>query len=609
MCGIVGYSGPRKAIPLLLQGLKRLEYRGYDSAGIAFLKRGKIANHKKTGKVAVLEADLPADADTHLGIGHTRWATHGGVTDANAHPHLGEQGKVAVVHNGIIDNYAQLKKELIDQGVHFASATDSEVVAHLVERALNGNPVEAVNAILPRLSGTFGLVFMFADHPGLLIGARRGSPLVIGIGDKELFLASDPQAFIGHTREVVWLDDGDLAVLENGKWEVRTFDNEVCEKDSQILDWKQDAADLGDHPHYFLKEVMEQPEALWNCLGAGGRIMANFGTAKLGGLNLETHELAAMRRVVFIAMGSALYAAQCACELIKNLARIPAEAMDASELRTSNPVLEEHTLYFAVSQSGETADTMTAVQEIMNRGGKVHGVVNAVGSSLARLCNSGIYLHAGPEYSVASTKAFSNQVLVGLLVALVLGRQRHISPGQGQEITAALVRLPELVRQTLACGPLMKELAQKLTGSRHFLFLGRNTLLPIAKEGALKLKELAYYPAEAYPTGALKHGPLALVEPNVPSLMLIPGDSTLDRDLANLQEIKARQGLVIAITPSQDERIKQLADQVVQLPQAPDYLMPLLMVIPLQFFAYELACATGVDVDRPRNLAKSVTVD
>lgn len=609
MCGIVGYVGPRKAVPLLIQGLKRLEYRGYDSAGLAILRRGKLQCHRKCGKVSVLESDVPMDADAHAGIGHTRWATHGGVTENNAHPHMGARGKVAVVHNGIIDNYGVLKRELQAQGVVFASETDSEVVAHLVELALDKDPVEAVRTVLPRLSGTFGLVFIFADHPGVLIGARRGSPLVIGIGDKELFLASDPQAFIGHTREVVWLDDGDMAVLDNGKWEVRNFQNAPCDRDPQILEWSQDAGDLGDHAHYFLKETMEQPESLWHGLGGGGRLMAGFGTAKLGGLDMDTAQLAQVKRVVFIAMGSALYASQCACELIESLARIPARALDASELRTSNPVLEEHTLYLAVSQSGETSDTITAVQEIMNRGGKVHGIVNAVGSSLARLCNSGIYLHAGPEYSVASTKAFSNQVLMGLLVALVLGRQRHISPGEGQAITTALTGLPDLVRQTLSCAPLMKELAQKLQGSRHFLFLGRNALLPIAREGALKLKELAYFPAEAYPTGALKHGPLALVEPSVPSLMLVSGGSTLDRDIANLQEIKARKGTVVVVTPVKDEALEALADHVVHIPAAPDCLLPLLMVVPLQLLAYEIACASGVDVDRPRNLAKSVTVD
>jgi len=450
---------------------------------------------------------------------------------------------------------------------------------------------------------------MFAEFPGLLIGARQGSPLVIGVGDNELFLASDPQAFFGHTREVVWMDDGDLALLQDKKWEVRTFQNQKRQKDSQILDWTEDAAELGDQPHYFIKEVMEQPEAVWNCLGQGGRLLQSFGTAKLGGLNMSAAELAKVERVSMIAMGSALFAAQAACDTLENLVRIPARTLDASELRTSNPVLEKNTLYFALSQSGETADTINAVQEIMNRGEKVHGIINAVGSSLARLCNSGMYLHAGPEYSVASSKAFTNQYLVGLLLSLMLGRQRHISPSQGQEIVSWINKLPELLRQTLSCAPLMKDLAQRYLGSSHFLFLGRNALLSIAKEGALKLKELAYIPAEAYPTGALKHGPLALVEEKVPTLMLIPGGATLDKDLANLQEIKARKGRVIVLSPVDSPELKKLADQLISIPQAPDYLMPMLMLAPLQLFAYETACALGVDVDRPRNLAKSVTVD
>ncbi len=609
MCGIVGYVGSKKALPLLVQGLKRLEYRGYDSAGLAYSKRGKLHAVKRIGKVASLEADLAIDLDVKSGIGHTRWATHGAVTEANAHPHLSPDGRIAIVHNGIIDNYTALKQELMADGVVFVSETDSEVVAHLASRYLDKDPVEAVIKTLSKLKGTYGLVFMFSEHPGLLIGARKGSPLVIGIGEKELFLASDPQAFLGHTREVVWLDDGDLALIRETEWEVRTFENKPNPKESSMLEYHADASELGDHPHYFLKELMEQPESIRNCLGGGGRLIPGFGTVKLGGLNMSASELASIKRVALIGMGSALFAAQAAAELIESMALLPARTLDASELRSSQPIFESDTLYLALSQSGETTDTIVAVQELQNRGFKVHGIINAVGSSLARLCNSGVYLHAGPEYSVATSKAFACQSLVGLLLALLLGRQRNIGPSKGQEIVAHLQNLPEYMKVALVKAQAMGQLAHTLSDSKHYLFLGRNSLLPYAREGALKLKELAYMPAEAYPTGGLKHGPLALVEAKVPSIVLVPGGATLDRDLANIQEIKARSGIVIALTTSSDPRIAAIADHTISLPEVPDYLTGLVMLPALQLFAYETAKVLGRDVDRPRNLAKSVTVD
>ncbi len=612
MCGIVGYVGPRKAAEVLLQGLKMLEYRGYDSSGIAYLHRNAIKIYKKEGKIASLESVLPEPVAAHCGIAHTRWATHGKVNDLNSHPHLSQSGKVAIVHNGIIDNYNALKHELQAQGIVFRSETDSEVIAHLVEQYLTatpGEPEEAVRKTLARLVGTYGIVVIFTDFPDLLIGAKNGSPLVVGQGDGEIFLASDPAAFIGYTRNAAFLEDREMVVIRKNEWVTKTLTNEVIAREAEALNWSAEAASMGEFPHYFVKEIFEQPEALRRALGHGGRLLADFGTAKLGGLNLDSRDLLDVRRVVFIGMGSALLASQVGAYLLETLARLPAQAEDSSEFRYRNPIVEKDTLYFAVSQSGETADTILAIQEIQQRGGRVLGIVNAVGSTIARICKGGVYIHAGPEISVTSSKAFLAQMAIMNLLALLFARMHILSLPRGREIIENLSALPELMEIALQQSPHIQNVARKYIAHKNFLFMGRGIQFPIALEGALKLKEISYVHAEGFSSGGLKHGPLALVGPETPCLFLIAEGETFDKVLGNMQEVKARQGKIIAVTNSNDQRVAALADDVIKVPLTEELLAPFLTLIPLQLFAYYTAVELGVDVDRPRNLAKSVTTE
>ncbi len=613
MCGIVGYLGPRKASEVLLQGLKMLEYRGYDSSGIGYIFRNQIKVYKKQGKILNLEGVLPEPQAAHCGLAHTRWATHGKVTDANAHPHLSQSGRVAVVHNGIIDNYVALKEELIKHGYQFHSETDSEVIPHLIELALTQNPQfspeEAVRWALSRLVGTYGIVAVFADHPDLMIGAKNGSPLVIGQGKDEIFLASDPAAFIGMTREAAFLEDREMVIVRKNEWVTKTMQNEVVPRSAEELSWTAEAASMGDFPHYFIKEIHEQPEALRRAFGHGGRFLPDFGTTKLGGLNLESRDLLDIKRVVFIAMGSALYASQVGAYLLESVARIPASAEDASEFRYRNPIVDKDTLYFAVSQSGETADTIQAIQEIQQRGARVLGIVNAVGSTIARLCKGGVYIHAGPEISVTSSKAFLGQIGIMALLTLLLGRMRILSLARGKELLKNLEDLPCKIDAVLTQAPQIHQLARKYLNHTNFLFMGRGIQYPIALEGALKLKEISYRHAEGFSSGGLKHGPLALVGPETPSIFLLTEGDSFEKVLSNIQEVKAREGQVITITNSNDPRVAAISDDVLLVPHTEELLAPFLTLIPLQMFAYYTAVELGVDVDRPRNLAKSVTTE
>jgi glucosamine--fructose-6-phosphate aminotransferase (isomerizing) len=616
MCGIIGYSGGKKALPILMRGLKLLEYRGYDSSGISLGAKGQIKTYKKAGKLAELEAVLPAEPKELAGIGHTRWATHGAPTDANAHPHLGSKGKVAVVHNGIIDNHAALRRELEAAGAVFSSDTDTEVVAQLIEAELAARPAarpeSAVGAALARLQGTFGLAILFADHPGLVVGARNGSPLVVGLGEGECFLASDPAAFGGAAREAVFLRDGEMAVLGPGTWETRDFGGAPLEREAEALDARAHPGELGENPDWLLKEILEEPEAARRALGNGGRLLADLGTAKLGGLGMEPRELLAFERVVLFGMGSGLHAAMIGARLLEDWARMPAQALDASELRSSNPIVEAKTLYVAVSQSGETADTMGAAREILTKGGRLVGVINAVGSSLARLCGEGVYVHAGAEISVATTKAFVNQSLVLALLALLMGRMRSLSLSRGRRIVAELEAFPGLLERTLSLVPDISRIAQRVRSEPNGFVVGRGPFLPAALEGALKLKELSYVHAEGLAAGSLKHGPLALVSEGTPVYVLAFAGEGYDKALIAASEVRARGGFVVFVTDRDDPDAK--CDERLLLPScgsegAGGDLAPILAVLPFQILGRELALLLGRDVDRPRNLAKSVTTE
>lgn len=615
MCGIIGYAGPRKALPIILQGLRLLEYRGYDSAGVALGGEGALRVFKKEGKLANLEAILPAAAAAKCGIGHTRWATHGAVSDKNAHPHMGPAGKVAVVHNGIIDNWVELKRELEAEGAVFQSETDTEILAHLVERELGRlgsakaktDPAEAVAAALADVSGTYGLACVFADFPGLVVGARNGSPLAIGVGEGETFLASDPTAFAAHTRQAVFLRDGEIAVLDARGWQTRTLRGTPVVRNAETIPEAEGIADKGAHPDFFLKEVYEQPQAVDRALS--GRLVREYGAAKLGGLELSPRELHAVSEVVFVGMGTALHASMSGKAMVEAWARVPARAEDASEFRATNPIVDPNALYVAVSQSGETADTLAAVREIQAKGGRAIGLVNAVGSSLARLCGSGIYLHAGQELSVAASKSYTAQIVGCALLALSLGRARNLSLGEGRRIVDELQALPEKIEAALALRPQVEELAGRIAKAQTVLFLGRGFLYPAALEGALKLKELSYVHAEGFAGGALKHGPLALVGPDVPTIALLaPGDS-YDRTLSNIAEVRARRGYVVAACTGAPDSLRQGADEVLELPVCLEAISPALAMVPLQLLARSVASALGRDIDRPRNLAKSVTTE
>ena len=607
MCGIIGYIGSRQASQILMSGLRRLEYRGYDSAGIALVSGGTLRVHKARGKLSQLESVLPRRLGGKLGIGHTRWATHGVPSDANAHPHVSADGSIAVVHNGIVENAATLKAHLEDEGVEFASETDSEIIAHLIART-NGQPLEQrVRDALARVRGTYGLAVVDAARPDCIVIARQGSPVIIGIGDREMFVASDVAALVRHTRQVVHLDDGEVAVLDTKGFRTMTMDARPIAKAPATVEWEDDAYERDGHAHYMYKEILDQPESVLRTLG--GRLERQFHTAHLGGLNLDAGELLDVRRVKLLGCGSAYYAGMTGAHLIESLARIPATAEPAAEFRYRNPVIERDTLYVVVSQSGETIDTLMAAQEVRRCGGRVLGVVNVVGSSIAREVDGGIYMHAGPEVAVASTKAYTCSLVSLALLALQLGRTRDLSPEQGRRLVEAMERLPADIEAALATEAHVEAIAHRFAHCTSAFYIGRGPSFPTALEGAQKLKEISYIHAEAYPASELKHGPLALVDSSIPTVAALPHDALLDKSIASIEEVRARSGPVIALTHPGDGRIAERADAVIEVPRTEDVLNPIVMAVPLQLFAYHCALALGRHIDQPRNLAKSVTVE
>ena len=607
MCGIVGYLGRQDAAPLVLEGLTRLEHRGYDSAGVAVLGRTGLRVAKQAGRVRDLTDALPKRFSGTVGIGHTRWATHGPATDANAHPHADEAGKVAVVHNGILDNSATLRAQLTDAGVTLASDTDTEVLAHLVARSGSDTLEGKVRDALAAVVGTYGLAVVHADFPDRIVVARNGSPLIIGVGDKEMFVASDLAAIVRHTTTVAMLDDGELATVTAGGFTtMRHSDLSATGKSASEVDVDASAYDAGDHESFMHKEMLEQPTTALAALR--GRLDDRFGTAHLGGLDMDARELRAVRRVKILGCGSAYYVGQMGAALIEELARIPADAEAASEFRYRDPVIEPDTLYVAVSQSGETIDTLLAVQEVRRKGGRCVGLVNVVGSAIARECDGGIYLHAGPEVAVASTKALTNMFLGFALLALQLGRVRDLSIADGKRLIAGLEKLPDQIGEILAGEGDLVEIAKSLAEAESLFFVGRVRGYPVAREGAQKFKEISYRHAEAYQTSELKHGPLALISPDVPTVALVPADELAERNVAALHEISARSGPLVVVTHEGVDLGEVDARRIV-VPKNEPELDPILLTIPLQLLAYHAAQHLGHDIDKPRNLAKSVTVE
>jgi glucosamine--fructose-6-phosphate aminotransferase (isomerizing) len=610
MCGIVAYVGRKEAEPILMDGLRRLEYRGYDSAGLATLAGPDLHLRKRAGRIDNLTRYLQEKpAPGCHGISHTRWATHGPATDHNAHPHIGGDGLVAVVHNGVIENYAALKQQLQIDGIAFQSATDTEVIAQLIAQHLNGDLVEAVRKALALLKGTYGLAVMSPRNPDLIVGARLGSPLVLGIGQGEHFLASDPSALAGKTSKVVYLQDHQICALTPQDWRILDLnqDRSPIEVSVQEIDWDPGDADKGDFEHYMLKEIYEQPEALENAMR--GRLDDADASAHFGGLNLDAQQLRSIERIVITACGTSYHAGLVGEYLFEEFARIPVEVEYASEFRYRNRPIERNTTILAITQSGETADTLAALRESKRKGHPTLVLCNVVGSSIAREADGGVYLHAGPEIGVASTKAFTTQVMVLTMLALYLGRMRNLSSLQGTRMLRELRAMPDMIRRTFACHDSVRRVAEKYFQANNFLYLGRQFLFPIALEGALKLKEISYIHAEGYPAAEMKHGPIALVDSDTPSVFLMPRGAVFEKIMSNLQEIKARGGPTIAIACEGDEEVAAQVDDVMFVPEVPEYLQPLVTVVPLQLLAYHIALLRGCDVDKPRNLAKSVTVE
>ncbi len=610
MCGIVGYTGARQAAGLLLEGLRRLEYRGYDSAGLAVIDEGRFEIHKAAGRIAALEAALAAGLPRGTtGIAHTRWATHGAPTQINAHPHVDCGGTLALAHNGIIENATALRTALSERGHVFRSDTDTEVLVHLIEDLYGrgGSLLDAVAAALRQVEGTYGIALAATREPETIIAARHGSPLLIGVGSGENFVASDASAVLAHTRSVVYLDDGEIAVVTpHGH---RILDLRAVEKAKAItqVDWDLAAIERGGYPHFMLKEIMEQPESIRNTLR--GRLLEEEGTVRLGGLNLSDDELLRINRIVITACGTSWHAALIGEYMMEELARLPTEVEYASEFRYRNPIVDDRTLVVGVSQSGETADTLAALREAKRRGATTLGLVNVVGSTIAREVDGGIYLHAGPEIGVASTKAFTSQIAALALLTLQLGRLRSLSILQGRQVVRALAELPGLVERVLARASAIEQLAERLARATNVLYLGRGYNFPVALEGALKLKEISYLHAEGYPAAEMKHGPIALIDDLMPVVFVAPGDAVYQKVVSNVEEVKARGGRVIAIVTEGDTGVARLADDVVEIPETLDLLTPALTVLPLQLLAYYVAVRRGCNVDQPRNLAKSVTVE
>lgn len=618
MCGIIGYIGKKEATPILLAGLKRLEYRGYDSSGIAVIDSNNqnIEVRKKEGYLQNLKdhcADHPTNG--HIGICHTRWATHGEPTDENAHPHLDHTNKLALVHNGVIENYETLKNSLIKEGHEFKSETDSEVLSHLIGKlyeesdikSLTERLLDAVRNGLSQVKGTYGIVVMHTDIPDFLVGARLGSPLVLGLGNNENFLASDVSAIVSHTKNAIYLSDHDLVSMSGGDFKIETLGGESSDYQVSEVEYSEEEIEKGDYEHFMLKEIFEQPQSIQNVFR--GRLSDDESSAKLGGLNLTPQELRDVERIVLVGCGTAYHAAMAGEYIIEHLARIPTEVEIASEFRYRNLPLDKNTLVFVISQSGETIDTLAALREGQRKGHRVLGIVNSVGSTIARESDGGSYLHSGPEIGVAATKSFTSQVMSLTLIGLLLGRMRNLSPQEGQQLITEIRSLPEKISQILKTSDQIKTIAEKYLDAEGMLFLGRQFNYPTALEGALKMKEISYIFASGHASAELKHGVIALISEELPSVFIAPKDSLYEKNLSSIEEVKARKGPIIAITTEGNIQLEKLADDVIYIPEISEPLSPILNAIPLQLLSYHFSKALDRDIDKPRNLAKSVTVE
>ncbi len=610
MCGIVGYVGHKKAVDVVFNSLKRLEYRGYDSSGVALLCEDLIHVEKKSGKISMLESamDYEKFADCTTGMGHTRWATHGEPSDINSHPHTDCTGDIALIHNGIIENYKDLKQVLIGRGHVFKSETDTEVVVHLIEHYYKELPlIDALAKALRHVEGAYGIVVMSKKEPGLLVAARKGSSLILGIGENEMFLASDVSAIVEHTRDVVYFADGEIAEIRADSYTTYDLDKNGIHKEVESVDWEIEAINKHGFDHFMLKEIFEQPDSVYNAFR--GRLLLEEGNVRLDGLKLKNEDIDAIERIIFIACGTSWHAGLVAEYLVEEYARIPVEVEYASEFRYRKPVLKKGDLVIAISQSGETADTLAAIWEAKAKGIRVLGITNVVGSTIARESDGGIYIHAGPEIGLASTKAFTSQITVIVLFTLLLARRRDMSFTEAVSILADLEKLPEAISRVLESSNAIKEIGEIYYKSTNFLYLGRGVNFPVALEGALKLKEVSYIHAEGYPAAEMKHGPIALIDKNMPVVFIAPKDEIYSKIVSNMEEVRARKGKIIAIATEGDKEIAGYADHVIYIPDLHRALVPILAVIPLQLISYHIAVLRGCDVDQPRNLTKSVTVE
>lgn len=610
MCGIVGYIGNKNSVPILIDGLKRLEYRGYDSAGVGILTNDKAEVYKKEGKVSELEKYISElKLNSTIGIGHTRWATHGIPNEVNAHPHFNPEKTLLVIHNGIIENYSVLKKSLRDEGYQFVSDTDTEVLVNLIDVYLKKgqNLCNAVRFALSKVEGTYGIAAIYKDEPDKIVVARKGSPLVIGVGEDENLIASDVNALIAHTKQVVYLEDNEVAEIYKDRFIVKTLNDEKLQKQIEQIEGSIEEITKGGFPHFMLKEIMEQPESINNSLR--GRVILKDGLAKLGGLIGYEDRIAESNRIIICACGTSWHAGLVAEYMIEQYADIPVEVEYASEFRYRNPILSKDDTVIFISQSGETADTLAALKEAKRKGALCVGVVNVVGSTIARESHTGVYIHAGPEIGVASTKAFTAQLIVLSLITLLIARKKNLSVVEGREIAQALLELPNKVQEILNQNELVERVAEKFVNAHNFLYLGRGYQFPVALEGALKLKEISYIHAEGYPAAEMKHGPIALIDENMPVVFIAPTDSVYDKVVSNIEEVKARGGRIIAVANNDNGKIDELVENTIKVPSTIPMLMPVLTVIPLQLLAYHIAVKKGLNVDQPRNLAKSVTVE
>jgi glucosamine--fructose-6-phosphate aminotransferase (isomerizing) len=608
MCGIVAYVGRRNCVPVLMKGLKRLEYRGYDSAGLAVICGGELIVQRTAGKISALEKMIKGKhLDSKVGIAHTRWATHGEPTTVNAHPHVDCSGRIAVVHNGIIENHAVLRKMLVQEGHTFRTETDTEVLPHLIEKLYDGNLEQAVGKALQMVEGTYGIAVICSDEPGKIVGARNGSPLLLGVNTDEYLIASDAAAVLSRTKQVVYLDDKEMVIVSPDGFVTSTIDHQTVTKEVQQIEWDLAAVEKAGFPHFMLKEIFEQPQAVMDAMR--GRVLPEEGTGRLGGLNMSANDLRSIDRIIITACGTSWHAAMIGEYMLEDGARIPVEVEYASEFRYRNPVIRRGTVVIVISQSGETADTLAAMREAQAKGARALGICNVVGSTIARESDGGVYVHAGPEIGVASTKAFASQVTVLAILTLCLGRVRTLSKDQGAQMASELVKIPQKIRHILDKNEQIIKIARQYYKHNNFLYLGRGVNFPVALEGALKLKEISYIHAEGYPAAEMKHGPIALIDESMPVVFICTKDSAYEKILSNMAEVRARKGKIIAVATEGDDEIFSHADHVIRVPATLEFLTPLLTVVPLQLLAYHMAVMRGCDVDQPRNLAKSVTVE